>query len=172
MWRVLKACEEKDLSVYLYGGSESTLQKLESQIRNSFPHLEIAGAQSPPYRELKDEEMKAVGNEINGSGADIVFIGLGCPKQDKFAASQARLIKGVQICVGAAFDFHARSKPMAPAWMQRSGLEWLFRLACEPRRLFTRYLTTNTVFIYRYFKALTYKSQFLASYRVYDEEIR
>lgn len=158
MWRVLRACEEHELSVYLYGGSESTLDKLESQVRVTFPKLKFAGAKSPPFRELSDEELHGVANEINDSGAHVVFIGLGCPKQDKFAAAQAKRIRAVQICVGAAFDFHSNSKPMAPAWMQRSGLEWLFRLACEPRRLFTRYLSTNTIFVYRFLKAFISKA--------------
>lgn len=158
MWRISRACEEKELFVYLYGGSESTLAKLESNLRTAFPKLKIAGAKSPPYRELSEDELKTVADEINDSGAHIVFIGLGCPKQDKFAAAQAQRIQAVQICVGAAFDFHANSKPMAPAWMQRSGLEWLFRLACEPRRLFTRYLSTNTIFVFRFFKALIFKA--------------
>lgn len=158
MWRVLRECEIKSLPIYLYGGSSETLEKLVSKVNASFPSLTIAGSQSPPYRELSADELKSVAHEINASGASIVFIGLGCPKQDKFAAQQANLIRGVQICVGAAFDFHADAKPMAPAWMQRSGMEWLFRLACEPRRLFKRYLTTNTVFVYRYLRAKLTKS--------------
>lgn len=157
MWRVLRACEVKKLPIYLYGGSPVTLQKLIDKINGSFPNLNIAGSSSPPYRELSEQELEDVSAEINNSGAAIVFIGLGCPKQDIFAAKQSKRIRGVQICVGAAFDFHADAKPMAPAWMQRNGLEWVFRLACEPRRLFKRYLTTNTVFVVRFVRAFLFK---------------
>ncbi len=158
MWRVLKACEQKKISIYLYGGSPSTLEKLIAKIQQCFPELVIAGSQSPPYRELSDDELSEIANEINQSGASVTFIGLGCPKQDIFAASQQNRIHGVQICVGAAFDFHADAKPMAPGWMQRYGLEWVFRLACEPKRLFKRYLTTNTIFVFRFFRALILKA--------------
>jgi N-acetylglucosaminyldiphosphoundecaprenol N-acetyl-beta-D-mannosaminyltransferase len=84
---------------------------------------------------------------INGSGAGLMFIGLGCPKQDLFAYDHRATIRAVQVCVGAAFDFHAGVKPMAPAWMQRRGLEWLYRLIQEPGRLWRRYLVTNSVFL-------------------------
>ena len=84
---------------------------------------------------------------INASGAGIVFVGLGCPKQDRFAARFRRRLHAVQMCVGAAFDFHAGTKKSAPPWMQRYGLEWLFRLCQEPSRLWRRYLVTNTVFL-------------------------
>ncbi|WP_146578383.1 WecB/TagA/CpsF family glycosyltransferase [Neorhodopirellula pilleata] len=154
MWRVLRECEANEVSVYLYGGSERTLAKLHTNVQDAFPQLKIAGCKSPPYRELTKDELINIADEINGSGAEIVFIGLGCPKQDKFAASQATRIRGIQICVGAAFDFHAKVKPTAPAWMQRYGLEWAFRLACEPRRLFNRYLTTNSIFVYRFVQAI------------------
>ena len=158
MWRVLGECDSKGLSVYLYGGSEQTLGQLESNLRKAFPKLRIAGAKSPPFRALSDTEMERTAAEINESKADIVFIGLGCPKQDQFAADQSDRINAVQICVGAAFDFHAGSKPTAPAWMQRYGMEWLFRLVCEPRRLFKRYLTTNTLFVFCYLRAYLSKS--------------
>jgi N-acetylglucosaminyldiphosphoundecaprenol N-acetyl-beta-D-mannosaminyltransferase len=90
---------------------------------------------------------------INDSGAGILFIGLGCPKQDHFAADHASRIRPVQVCVGAAFDFHAGTKPMAPAWMQRHGLEWLYRLSREPRRLWRRYLQTNLIFLAKWSSA-------------------
>ena len=83
---------------------------------------------------------------INRSGAGIVFVGLGAPKQDHFAHDHGDRIRAVQVCVGAAFDFHAGRKRMAPRWMQRRGLEWMYRLVCEPRRLWKRYLVTNSVF--------------------------
>ncbi|MFN3193524.1 MAG: WecB/TagA/CpsF family glycosyltransferase [Aureliella sp.] len=157
MWRTLAACERESKSVYLYGGSPQSLERLSSNVRKAFPELEIAGRKSPPFRELSETELQTIADEINSTAADVVFIGLGCPKQDQFAAHQAERINAVQICVGAAFDFHSDSKPMAPAWMQRNGLEWLFRLACEPRRLFSRYLTTNSIFIAKYLKARLFR---------------
>jgi exopolysaccharide biosynthesis WecB/TagA/CpsF family protein len=154
MWRVLKQAENLSIPIYLYGGSQECLTNLLANVRESFPGILIAGSMSPPFRELSTPELTDIADEINDSGARIVFIGLGCPKQDQFAALQAQRIKAVQLCVGAAFDFHAGLKPMAPPWMQRTGLEWLFRLGCEPRRLFRRYLVTNTAFIYRFVSAL------------------
>jgi N-acetylglucosaminyldiphosphoundecaprenol N-acetyl-beta-D-mannosaminyltransferase len=112
-----------------------------------FPRLRIAGAEAPPFRRLTPEEDEAMVQRINASGAGLVFIGLGCPKQDHFAADHMDHIQAVQVCVGAAFDFHAGNKRTAPAWMQRRGLEWLFRLFQEPRRLWKRYLVTNTLFL-------------------------
>jgi N-acetylglucosaminyldiphosphoundecaprenol N-acetyl-beta-D-mannosaminyltransferase len=123
------------------------LDLLKERLEAACPGLCIAGAEAPPFRPLSEEEDAAVVERINNSGAGIVFIGLGCPKQDHFAYEHRDRINAVQVCVGAAFDFHAGVKPMAPVWMQRRGLEWLFRLACEPRRLGRRYLATNTRFI-------------------------
>jgi len=111
--------------------------------------LEIAGYESPPYRRLTEAEDRAAVERINASGAGLVFLGLGCPKQDVFAYEHRESVRGVQLCVGAAFDFHSGAKPIAPAWMQRRGLEWLYRLIQEPHRLWRRYLVTNTVFLLR-----------------------
>lgn len=144
--RVCKAAAENGIPLYLYGGSPQTLQSLEQRLCDRFPGLQIAGSESPPYRNLSEEENEAACERIRRSGARILLIGLGCPKQDFFAANNADRIQAIQMCVGAAFDFHAGAKPMAPAWMQRTGLEWVFRLYCEPRRLWKRYLVTNSVF--------------------------
>jgi N-acetylglucosaminyldiphosphoundecaprenol N-acetyl-beta-D-mannosaminyltransferase len=114
-----------------------------------FPGLIIVGAEAPPFRALTPEEDEQMVERINASGAGLLFIGLGCPKQDHFAADHAGRIQAVQLCVGAAFDFHAGNKRTAPAWMQRRGLEWMFRLCQEPRRLWKRYLVTNTLFLYK-----------------------
>lgn len=149
MTRVLSQAAERGLPIYLYGGSPETLVRLEANLLRTFRGLKIAGSCSPPFRTLQEAELADVANEINASGAQIVFIGLGCPKQDHFAARQAEKIRAVQLCVGAAFDFHADAKPIAPPWMQRCGLEWAFRLCCEPRRLWKRYLVTNTKFCLR-----------------------
>jgi exopolysaccharide biosynthesis WecB/TagA/CpsF family protein len=135
------------VSVYLYGGSPAVTEKLRRNLLDRLPGLEIAGYEAPPFRPLTPQEDDQVIQRINESGAGIVFIGLGCPKQDLFAYEHRERIRAVQVCVGAAFDFHAGVKPMAPGWMQRRGLEWLYRLLQEPRRLWRRYLVANTVFL-------------------------
>jgi N-acetylglucosaminyldiphosphoundecaprenol N-acetyl-beta-D-mannosaminyltransferase len=147
MPRVCARAAAEGIPIYLYGGSPATLDALQSRLRDAYPDLEIAGAESPPYRTLTPEEDDAVVERINGSGARLVFIGLGCPKQDWFAAAHRESIQAVQLCVGAAFDFHAGVKSIAPRWMRRSGLEWFHRLCHEPRRLWKRYLVTNTQFL-------------------------
>ena len=141
-------------SVYLYGSTPAAIDALCRQLPARFPGLAIAGAESPPYRALTPEEDDAVVQRINASGAGMVFVGLGAPKQDWFAHDHRGRIAAVQICVGAAFDFHAGLLPMAPTWMQRAGLEWLFRLAKEPKRLWKRYLVTNSVFLLKLAAAL------------------
>lgn len=147
MLRICDRAAEEGVSVYLYGSSPAVIEKLRLKLIGLFPKLLIAGAESPPFRALTHEEDGAVVRMINESGAGIVFIGLGCPKQDHFAYDHREKIEAVQVCVGAAFDFHAELKKMAPVWMQRNGLEWLFRLLQEPGRLWRRYLVTNTLFI-------------------------
>jgi exopolysaccharide biosynthesis WecB/TagA/CpsF family protein len=147
MLRLCRGAEARGLGIYLYGGTPATLERLCANLLGKFPGLRIAGRQSPPFRPLLPEESRDLAAEIRGSGAGLVFIGLGCPKQDHFAFDHQPLIDAVQVCVGAAFDFHAGVKSVAPRWMQRSGLEWLFRLAQEPRRLASRYLVTNSVFL-------------------------
>lgn len=149
--RVCRAAAKHGIPIYLYGGSPDTLQSLEQRLCGQLPGLRIAGSESPPFRSLSEQENEAACERIRLSGARIVLIGLGCPKQDFFAARNAERIRAVQMCVGAAFDFHAGSKPMAPRWMQRSGLEWVFRLGCEPRRLWKRYLVTNTLYCLKIF---------------------
>jgi len=144
---VCTAAAEEGISVYLYGGRPDVVSRLESALSQSFPGLTIAGAESPPFRELTADEDRAVIERINASGAGIVLIGLGCPKQDHFAYAHRPQIHAVQICVGAVFDFFAGSQPIAPQWMQDAGLEWLFRLGSEPRRLFARYAVTNTAYL-------------------------
>lgn len=151
--RLCRAAAEQGVSIYLYGGSPAVLEKLQENLLRLCPGLQIAGAESPPFRPLSPEEDQEAIERINASGAGLAFIGLGCPKQDHFAFEHRASIQGVQLCVGAAFDFHAGAKPMAPEWMQRRGLEWLFRLYQEPRRLWRRYLTTNSTFIARLMSA-------------------
>ena len=137
------------ISIYLYGGGPGVVEQLQTRLCAMFPRLQVAGREMPPFSTLTPEEDEAVIERINSSGAGLVFIGLGFPKQDRFAYQHRRRLKAVQVCVGAAFDFHAGSKKTAPPWMQRCGLEWLFRLIQEPGRLWHRYLTTNTLFLWK-----------------------
>ena len=149
MLRLCAQCERKQIPIYLYGGNEEVSAKLVDSLQKQFPGLPIAGAEAPPFRPLTEQEDREVVNRIRHSGAKLVFVGLGCPKQDLFAHQHRLSISAVQVCVGAAFDFHAGFKPMAPDWMQRSGLEWLYRFCQEPRRLWKRYLVTNSLFIWK-----------------------
>jgi len=135
--------------MYLYGGrSEEAREQLERALCERFAGLRIAGGWSPPFRELSEVERDEVAARINSSGAEVVWVGTGQPKQEKWMAEMRdRLDAPVLVGVGAAFDFHAGLVPQAPDWMQRSGLEWLFRLGREPRRLWRRYLRYNPRFV-------------------------
>ncbi len=136
-------------SVYLYGGrSPEALALLVANLEQRHPGLRVAGGHVPPFRELTPEEEDAVAEDVDRSGAQVVWVGIGAPKQEKWMARmRPRLAAPVLVGVGAAFDFHAGLVPMAPAWMQRNGLEWVFRLAQEPRRLWRRYLRYNPRFV-------------------------
>lgn len=133
---------------FLYGGSPSVLRDLQLRLERDFLGIAIAGAISPPFRPLSDDELERDAAEIRDSGADLVWIGLGTPKQD-LVAERLRALHAapVILCVGAAFDFVAGEKRRAPRWMQQTGLEWLFRLGSEPRRLWRRYLIGNPRFV-------------------------
>ena len=135
--------------MYLYGGrNQGALVQLALNLRQRYPGVKIVGGYSPPFRELTDEERDWVVGDIDACGADVVWVGIGQPKQEKWMAEfRARLDAPVLVGVGAAFDFHAGLVPQAPQWMQRMGLEWLYRLAHEPRRLWRRYLRYNPRFI-------------------------
>lgn len=154
MLRLCRMAAETGLGIYLYGGTPEVAEELAARLCSWFPGLRIVGIEAPPFRALTTDEDQAVCDRIRDSGAQLVFIGLGCPKQDLFAHAHRDRIAAVQICVGAAFDFHAGAKPMAPRWMQRYGLEWLFRFIQEPRRLARRYLITNSVFLWKVLCAL------------------
>jgi N-acetylglucosaminyldiphosphoundecaprenol N-acetyl-beta-D-mannosaminyltransferase len=147
MWRYLKKAEELGQRPFFYGSDEATLNKLTASITHNFPRISIAGAYSPPFRKLTEQEDKAEIKLINQSGAHVVFVGLGCPKQERWMAAHCGQINAVMIGVGAAFDYHAGTLKRAPLSWQLHGFEWLYRLISEPRRLFKRYLITNTLFI-------------------------
>jgi N-acetylglucosaminyldiphosphoundecaprenol N-acetyl-beta-D-mannosaminyltransferase len=148
MLRLCELAPEHGVSVYAYGSTPETLDRLRAEFERKFPDLKIAGMESPPFRALSEEEDQVAVDRINSSGAGIVFVGLGCPKQERWMASHRGRVNAVMIGVGAAFDFHAGTVKRAPMWMQRSGLEWLHRLCSEPRRLWRRYLVTNTLFVF------------------------
>jgi N-acetylglucosaminyldiphosphoundecaprenol N-acetyl-beta-D-mannosaminyltransferase len=154
MWRYLAVAEELGQSVLFYGSSQDTLDRLRVRIKARFPRLKIAGMVSPPFRTLSPEEDQADVDMINASGANVVFVGLGCPKQEAWMAAHRGRIRAVMLGVGAAFDYHAGTIQRAPVWMQKCGLEWLHRLASEPRRLAKRYAVTNSIFIYRTLKSM------------------
>jgi exopolysaccharide biosynthesis WecB/TagA/CpsF family protein len=149
MRRLCARAADEGIAIYLYGSTPAVLAALKAKLEDLHPAIKIVGAESPPFRALSAEENNAAVARINDSGAGFVFIGLGCPRQDVFAHDNRHKIKAVQLCVGAAFDFLAGNKKTAPPWMQKRGLEWLFRLTQEPGRLWKRYLFTNTAFVLR-----------------------
>lgn len=147
MLRLCLRAEQERIPIYLYGSTAPVLDKLQGNLQRRFPEMKIVGSESPPFRQLTDDEDVEVVKRINDSGAGVVFVGLGCPKQEKFAFEHRENIRVPQVCVGAAFDFIAGTKKMAPETMQKLGFEWLFRLLSEPSRLWQRYLYTNTYFV-------------------------
>lgn len=144
---VLQAAAAHHLPVGFYGGSPQALERLQRAMLSRIPGLEIAYAFSPPYRPLTEEEDKQVVEKINLSGARILFIGLNNPKQEYWMAAHRGRVQCVMLGVGAAFDFLAGTKSQAPRWMMKIGMEWFFRLATEPRRLWKRYLKHNPRFV-------------------------
>jgi N-acetylglucosaminyldiphosphoundecaprenol N-acetyl-beta-D-mannosaminyltransferase len=147
-----KSCERaagNGTRMFLYGGrNQGALVQLALNLRRRYPGIKIVGGYSPPYRDLDDDERATIAAEINRSRADIVWVGIGQPKQEKWMAEmRERLEAPILIGVGAAFDFHAGLVPQAPGWMQEVGLEWAYRLAHEPRRLWRRYYRYNPRFV-------------------------
>jgi len=133
---------------YFYGGSPRVVEQLVARLAQRHPGLVVAGYRSPPFRPLTPDEDAADIAEINATAPDFVWVGLGMPKQEKWMVAHLGKIQATALLgIGAAFDFHAGTKPRAPAWIQRRGLEWLFRLGCEPRRLAHRYLIDNMLFV-------------------------
>jgi N-acetylglucosaminyldiphosphoundecaprenol N-acetyl-beta-D-mannosaminyltransferase len=147
MQLVCRRAEECGLPIGLYGGSPEVLEGLRERLLARHPLLRVVFAASPPFRPETEAEDASTVQAIEASGARILFVGLGCPKQERWMAAHREALGCVMLGVGAAFDFLAGAKRQAPAWMQRSGLEWLFRLASEPRRLWRRYLICNPRFI-------------------------
>jgi N-acetylglucosaminyldiphosphoundecaprenol N-acetyl-beta-D-mannosaminyltransferase len=145
--RVLEQAAGLGTAVGFYGATPEVLTRMLTTCRRRFPTLRVAYSHAPPFRPLSAEEDAAIVREINSSGTCILFVGLGCPKQERWMASHKGAVNAVMLGVGAAFDFLAGVKPQAPGWMQRVGLEWLFRLGTEPRRLWRRYAYHNPRFV-------------------------
>jgi N-acetylglucosaminyldiphosphoundecaprenol N-acetyl-beta-D-mannosaminyltransferase len=151
---LLAAAEAAGVPVGFYGGSPAGLDALVAAVRLRHPDLNIAFFESPPFRPLTPEEDTAAVDRIASSGVRLLFVGLGCPKQENWIMEHVSSIPAVMLGVGAAFDFLAGSKPQAPRWMMRSGLEWVFRFVTEPRRLAMRYIKHNPRFVIRFLRQL------------------
>jgi N-acetylglucosaminyldiphosphoundecaprenol N-acetyl-beta-D-mannosaminyltransferase len=141
--KMIQDAAANGIPVGFYGGSPDVLQTLLDITKRDYPTLQVAYAVSPPFRELTQKEDDAIVQDISDSGARILFIGLGCPRQEKWMIQHLGRVPAVMFAVGAAFDFIAGTKKQAPRWMMKSGLEWVFRFVTEPRRLARRYLKHN-----------------------------
>lgn len=147
---MLKLCERaasQQLPIFLFGSDADTLAALKESLKLRFPALQIAGSEPSQFRQLTDAESDELAERIRASGAKMTFVGLGCPRQEIWVYEMADRLNMPLFAVGAAFPFHAGKLPQAPVWMQRWGLEWLFRLACEPKRLWRRYLYLNPAYL-------------------------
>lgn len=160
MWICCRKAARLGTEILLYGGTPAALKSLEQRLHADFPGLNIVGTISPPFRELSRQEDEATVDLINRSNARIIWVGLGCPKQEAWMHAHRGRINAVMVGVGAAFDFHSGAVRRAPLWMQRAGMEWLHRLSQDPRRLAKRYLVGNSIFITAAFRDfLSHQSQ-------------
>ncbi len=148
MRMLLEHAEKQNLSVGFYGGKQEVIDKIQVKAKKEFPNLKIAYAYSPPFRPLTEEEDKRITVEINRTKPDILFMGLGCPKQENWMSAHKDKVKAIMLGVGASFDFYAGNVRESPEWLQELGLEWLYRLTQEPRRLWKRYLILNPRFMW------------------------
>jgi len=152
MLAVMELSEKTGWRHYFYGGANGTARMLQGKMLERFPTLQIVGVCEPPFRPLNSDEQKELQEEVRLARPDIMWVGLSTPKQERFMAQNLdQLDVTLMVGVGAAFDFHAGKVRQAPKWMQRSGLEWFFRLCCEPRRLWKRYFKNNPLFLARLF---------------------
>ena len=154
---LLEKTSLNNISVFFYGSTDEVLEKIKEKVSSYYPGLKIAGFYSPPFRNLSCSEKEDIIKAINSSGAGIVFVALGCPKQEIWMSEMYGRINAVMIGVGAAFLTFVGMRKRAPIWMQRLGLEWLYRLIQEPKRLFWRYLYTNSKFMYLMLREMVYK---------------
>lgn len=146
---LLTALQETGLSVYFYGGAQEVLDALAGRLAQEWPSLQVAGLHSPPFRPLTPEEQEADIQAIRASGASVVVVALGCPKQETWMAQHSSRLDAVLLGLGGAVPVLAGAAKRAPRWMQRAGLEWFYRWLQEPRRLFVRYAQTNSQFIWQ-----------------------
>ena len=133
---------------YFYGSTEATLEKLYRNITSDYPQSIIVGIYSPPFRPITENEDTAIVERINKAEPDFIWVGLGAPKQEKWMSAHQGKVNGLMVGVGAAFDYYAGNIERAPKWMQNCNLEWVYRLFQDPKRLFKRYLVTNSKFIW------------------------
>lgn len=140
--------KEKPLKHYFYGATQETLDTLKAKLKEKYPDIRIVGMESPPFRPLSEEEDRDAVNRMNQAQPDIVWVGLGAPKQENWMYAHKDKVNAVMIGVGAGFDYHAGTIKRAPKWMQKCSLEWFYRLMQDPKRLFKRYFVTNFKFIY------------------------
>jgi N-acetylglucosaminyldiphosphoundecaprenol N-acetyl-beta-D-mannosaminyltransferase len=147
--RVLTGAAAEGLPIYLYGSTDATLDRLLPRLQEKFPALKIAGREPSRFRAARPGELAEIAERIKASGARILLVGLGCPRQEVFAHAIRPLLPMPVLAVGAAFDYHAGQLRTPPAWMQRHGLEWLWRLGLEPGRLWRRYLLLNPAYLAR-----------------------
>jgi N-acetylglucosaminyldiphosphoundecaprenol N-acetyl-beta-D-mannosaminyltransferase len=145
--RVCERAAQEGLSIYLYGSREDVLKKFKENLQKKFPRLRIAGSQPSLFRQVTADEQAEIAESIHQSGASIVLVGLGCPRQETWVFENRELISMPLLAVGAAFDFHAGTVSQAPAWFQKRGLEWLYRFVQEPRRLWKRYALLNPLYL-------------------------
>ncbi|HMN04378.1 MAG TPA: WecB/TagA/CpsF family glycosyltransferase [Flavobacteriales bacterium] len=149
---VMAAAEKAGLSVFFHGGQQEVLDIIVERAAKDFPNLRIAGTWSPPFRPLTPEEQAEEVQRIADSGAHIVMVSLGCPRQERWMAAMKGKVPAVMLGVGGAFLLYAGMDTRAPLWMRKASMEWMYRLALEPRRLWKRYLVTNSAFIWMYAK--------------------
>ena len=146
-WKLCERAEKDKIPIYFYGSRQHVLEKLTKNLKQHFPQIIIAGTQPSKFRQTTPEEKHTIAEDIRNSGAQITFVGLGCPRQEVWVYEYHELLYMPAIAVGAAFDFIAETVPQAPAWMQKRGLEWFFRLVQEPKRLWQRYLLLNPAYL-------------------------
>jgi exopolysaccharide biosynthesis WecB/TagA/CpsF family protein len=149
MLHVCEAAAEAGLPIFLYGSRPEVLDALAANLCARFPGLEVAGTAPSVFGRVEPTELDAIADRIRASGARLAFAGLGCPRQEVFAYEMRGRLGMPVLAVGAAFDYHAGLLKEPPMWVQRSGFQWLWRVAAEPRRLFMRYLSTNPAFVAR-----------------------
>jgi N-acetylglucosaminyldiphosphoundecaprenol N-acetyl-beta-D-mannosaminyltransferase len=154
---IIDLCEKEGLSVFFYGTTNEILLEIQKRITKENPSLKIAGMFSPPFRQLNQIEKEVHIELINKSGANVVFVALGCPKQERWMSENYHKTNSVMLGIGGAFPVYAKLQKRAPEWIRKISMEWLFRFIQDPKRLFKRYLYTNSKFIFLFNRSLLVK---------------